>query len=147
MGRVGQTVSYWVNECLIALASILSGVASISLAWLWFKWHANYIWVHQHIIVAKLDDEDPDYFNVKGMMVFDTLLSKSVLGQDFGVSRVLDYWGPAFNLNKTAREAIKEIEDRCGYTDYIEENLTFPPSGFQPVEILGAFRYGDYDPE
>ncbi|KAF4772727.1 hypothetical protein HER10_EVM0008028 [Colletotrichum scovillei] len=51
MGKVGQTVSYWVNDCLIALASVLSGVASIGLAWLWFKWRANYVWVHQHIIM------------------------------------------------------------------------------------------------
>ncbi|KAK1973251.1 hypothetical protein LZ30DRAFT_744106, partial [Colletotrichum cereale] len=29
MGRVGQTVSDWVNDCLIVLASVLSGVASI----------------------------------------------------------------------------------------------------------------------
>ncbi|KAK1487650.1 hypothetical protein CABS01_17167 [Colletotrichum abscissum] len=54
MGKVGQTVSYWVNDCLIALASVLSGVASIGLAWLWFKWRANYVWVHQHIIIPTL---------------------------------------------------------------------------------------------
>ncbi|CAI0650426.1 unnamed protein product [Colletotrichum noveboracense] len=51
MGSVGQAVSDWVNDCLIALASVLSGVASIGLAWLWFKWRANYVWVHQHIVI------------------------------------------------------------------------------------------------
>ncbi|KAH9231817.1 hypothetical protein K456DRAFT_38016 [Colletotrichum gloeosporioides 23] len=50
-GGVGQAVSEWVNDCLIALASVLSGVASIGLAWLWFKWRANYVWVHQHIVM------------------------------------------------------------------------------------------------
>ncbi|KAK2765843.1 hypothetical protein CKAH01_15523 [Colletotrichum kahawae] len=54
MGKVGQTVSYWVNDCLIALVSVLSGVASIGLAWLWFKWRRNYVWVHLHIIVPTL---------------------------------------------------------------------------------------------
>nr|XP_036584424.1 PHO85 cyclin-1 [Colletotrichum truncatum]KAF6793942.1 PHO85 cyclin-1 [Colletotrichum truncatum] len=51
MGRVGQAVSDWANDCLIALASVLSGVASIGLAWLWFKWRTNYVWVYQHIAV------------------------------------------------------------------------------------------------
>ncbi|GKT47746.1 putative serine esterase [Colletotrichum spaethianum] len=96
---------------------------------------------------AMLDAKDTEYYNLKGMMVFDPSLSQSVLGQDFGVSRVLDYWGPAFNLNETTRKAVKEIEDRCGYTEYIDKYLTFPPSGFQPVKIPGAFRYGDYVPE
>ncbi|OHW92254.1 serine carboxypeptidase [Colletotrichum incanum] len=100
-----------------------------------------------YISSAMLDEEDAGYFNLKGTMVFDPILSQSVLGQDFGVSRVLDYWGPAFNLNETARKAIKEIEDRCGYTHYVDQYLTFPSSDFQPVVIPGAFRYGDYVPE
>ncbi|KAF4486675.1 hypothetical protein CGGC5_v005975 [Colletotrichum fructicola Nara gc5] len=54
MGSVGQAVSDWVNDCLIALASVLSGVASIGLAWLWFRWRANYVWVHQHIVIPTL---------------------------------------------------------------------------------------------
>ncbi|KAK2053892.1 serine carboxypeptidase [Colletotrichum caudatum] len=69
------------------------------------------------------------------------------LGQDFAVSRVLDYWGPAFSLNETTREAVREIEDRCGYRDYADRYLAFPPSGVQPVEIPGTSRHGDYVPE
>ncbi|KAK1585434.1 serine carboxypeptidase [Colletotrichum navitas] len=87
------------------------------------------------------------YFDVGGMMVLDPLLSQYGLGQDFAVSRVLDYWGPAFSLNETAREAVREIEDRCGYRDYVDRYLVFPPSGVQPVKIPGSFRYGDYVPE
>ncbi|KAK2731759.1 hypothetical protein CKAH01_19052 [Colletotrichum kahawae] len=33
---------------------MLSDVASIGLAWLWFKWRRNYVWVHLHIIVPTL---------------------------------------------------------------------------------------------
>ncbi|KAK1975715.1 serine carboxypeptidase [Colletotrichum cereale] len=100
-----------------------------------------------YISSAMLDAEDTGYFNVKGMMVFDPLLSQYGLGQDFAVSRVLDYWGPAFSLNETAREAVREIEDRCGYRDYVDRYLAFPPSGAQPAKIPGSFRYGDYVPE
>ncbi|KAK2017573.1 serine carboxypeptidase [Colletotrichum eremochloae] len=96
---------------------------------------------------AEEDDDDAGYFGVAGMMVSDPLLSQYGLGQDFAVSRVLDYWGPAFNLNETAREAVREIEDRCGYRDYVDRYLVFPPSGVQPVKIPGSFRWGDYVPE
>ncbi|KAK2029187.1 serine carboxypeptidase [Colletotrichum zoysiae] len=87
------------------------------------------------------------YFDVGGMMVLDPLLSQYALGQDFAVSRVLDYWGPAFSLNETTREAVREMEDRCGYRDYVDRYLAFPPSGVQPVEIPGSSRYGDHVPE
>ncbi|UQC75186.1 uncharacterized protein CLUP02_01839 [Colletotrichum lupini] len=53
MGKVGHAVSDWVNDCLIALASMLSGVASIGLAWLWCKRRANYVWVYQHIVMYR----------------------------------------------------------------------------------------------
>ncbi|EFQ26898.1 serine carboxypeptidase [Colletotrichum graminicola] len=92
-------------------------------------------------------NSDGDYFDVGGMMVLDPLLSQYGLGQDFAVSRVLDYWGPAFSLNETAREAVREIENRCGYRDYVGRYLVFPASGVQPVRIPGSFRYGDYVPE
>ncbi|TID02862.1 putative serine carboxypeptidase [Colletotrichum higginsianum] len=93
------------------------------------------------------DADDAGYFGVKGMMVLDPVLSQGVLGQDFGVARVIDYWGPAFVLNDTVRAAIAEIDDRCGYAAYVDRYLTFPPSGPQPAKIPGAFRWGDYVPE
>ncbi|KAL0929582.1 PHO85 cyclin-1 [Colletotrichum truncatum] len=51
IGKVGHIVSGWVNDFLISIASILSGGASIGLAYLWFKWRTNYIWVNQQIIM------------------------------------------------------------------------------------------------
>lgn len=51
MGVVGYIVSRGLNDFLISLASILSGSASIGLAWLWFRLRANYIWVNQQIIM------------------------------------------------------------------------------------------------
>ncbi|KAK0373208.1 hypothetical protein CLIM01_09421 [Colletotrichum limetticola] len=54
MGVVGYIVSRGLNDFLISLASILSGSASIGLAWLWFRLRANYIWVNQQIIIPTL---------------------------------------------------------------------------------------------
>lgn len=43
------------------------------------------------------------------------------------VVQYLDYWEKVFDLNETFTAAIDEKADRCGYTDYINEYLAFPP--------------------
>ncbi|KAF9869308.1 carboxypeptidase [Colletotrichum karsti] len=101
-----------------------------------------------YISSAMLDTQDTSYFNLKGTMIFDPTISQRGLGQDFGVSKTLEYWGPAFTLNQTSRDKVKEIDDRCGYTEYVDRYFTFPPSGAQPVNIPGAFTPdNEYVPE
>ncbi|WYZ40887.1 hypothetical protein EsH8_IV_001228 [Colletotrichum jinshuiense] len=101
-----------------------------------------------YIISAMLDAKDADHFDARGMMLFDPIISQLALGQDFGVSRLLDYWGPAFSMNKTARDAIREMDERCGYRGYVDKYLTFPPSGVQPADIPGAYTPdNEYVPE
>ncbi|GKT88620.1 PHO85 cyclin-1 [Colletotrichum tofieldiae] len=63
MGVVGYIVSRGLNDFLISLASILSGSASIGLAWLWFKWRTNYIWVNQQIIIPTLVNSLMGFFS------------------------------------------------------------------------------------
>ncbi|KAK2051915.1 hypothetical protein LY76DRAFT_673061 [Colletotrichum caudatum] len=63
MGVVGYIVSRGVNDFLISLASILSGSASIGLAWLWFKRRTNYIWVNQQIIIPTLVNSLMGFFS------------------------------------------------------------------------------------
>lgn len=45
----------------------------------------------------------------------------------------LDYWDKVFNLNESFTTAVHERADACGYTDYIEKYLTFPPPGPFPT--------------
>lgn len=43
------------------------------------------------------------------------------------VVQYLDYWENVFDLNETFTAGIHEKADRCGYTEYINKYLTFPP--------------------
>lgn len=45
----------------------------------------------------------------------------------------MDYYKHTFNLNDSFMADIHARADSCGYTDYIEEYMTFPPSGVQPT--------------
>ena len=45
----------------------------------------------------------------------------------------LDYWKNVFDLNETFTTAIHERSAACGYTDYINKYLTFPPPGPFPT--------------
>ncbi|KAF4907070.1 putative serine carboxypeptidase [Colletotrichum fructicola] len=101
-----------------------------------------------YISSAMLDAEDTDYFNVKGMMIFDPSISQRSIGQQFGVTKTLEYWGPVFTLNHTARAKVNEIDQRCGYSEYMDKYMTFPPSGTQPVDVPRAWNPdNEYIPE
>ncbi|KAF6832363.1 carboxypeptidase [Colletotrichum plurivorum] len=92
-----------------------------------------------YISSAMLDARDTVHFDVKAMMIFDPLISQRGLSQDFGVSKTVEYWGPAFTLNETARAKVREMDEKCGYAEYLEKYFTFPPSGPQPVDLPGSY--------
>ena len=45
----------------------------------------------------------------------------------------LNYWEDTFALNETFVAAARERADSCGYTDYINTYLTYPPPGPLPL--------------
>ena len=45
----------------------------------------------------------------------------------------LDYWSDVFSLNESFTAAVHQRADSCGYTDYFNKYLTFPPPGPFPL--------------
>lgn len=45
----------------------------------------------------------------------------------------LNHWEGLFNLNKTFTDDINKRADSCGYNDYLNKYLTFPPPGKLPT--------------
>ena len=56
-------------------------------------------------------------------MVLDDMLTS----QTVPVIPYVDYWADLFNLNETFSAAVHAKADSCGYTDYFNTYLTFPP--------------------
>jgi carboxypeptidase D len=65
-------------------------------------------------------------------MIYDPSISYDVVLQDIPAVPFVDHWSGLFNLNQTFMDDIHNRSDKCGYTSFIEEALTFPPKGLLP---------------
>ena len=99
-----------------------------------------------YIAHQMIEAEDPEYFDVGGMMVFDALYSKEAVSQDIPMVPFVDSWERAFNFNRTFTELIHTRAGECGYTQYLEEFLVFPPAGEQPSNLPGYNEDGSPKP-
>ncbi|KAF2795551.1 carboxypeptidase cpdS precursor [Melanomma pulvis-pyrius CBS 109.77] len=81
---------------------------------------------------AMLAENDTEYFDVQGILVYDPSVASDSLLEDVPAVAYVDKWSGLFNLNKTFTEDIHARADKCGYTDYLNTYLTFPPPGPLP---------------
>ncbi|KAF2138488.1 uncharacterized protein K452DRAFT_276917 [Aplosporella prunicola CBS 121167] len=86
-----------------------------------------------YIADAMLNTEDKEYYNLNSIMIYDPSVSYDVLLQQIPAVPFVDTWAGLFNLNDTFMEDIHERADKCGYTDFLEKNLVFPPTGPLPT--------------
>ncbi|OAK99268.1 carboxypeptidase cpdS precursor [Phaeosphaeriaceae sp. SRC1lsM3a] len=86
-----------------------------------------------YIANAMVDKNDTEYYDVKGIMFYDPSVAEDVLLEDIPAVPFVDRWSGLFNFNESFTKDIHERADQCGYTDYIEKHLTFPPTGKFPT--------------
>ncbi|CAN8096712.1 unnamed protein product [Discula destructiva] len=78
-----------------------------------------------------LDTNDTSYFNVKGMSIYDPVVS----GGSAGITPTnyfVQYWENVLPFNDSAKAQIANASKVCGFDAYSDKYLTFPPSGQQP---------------
>lgn len=76
-----------------------------------------------------LDQKDNDYYNVKGVQINDPAIGRLPIMEHVPTVDYLNKHSSYFNLNETfTRDVDKRARD-CGYTDFMDEALTFPPKG------------------
>jgi carboxypeptidase D len=81
---------------------------------------------------AMLDKNDTEYFDVQGVLIYDPSVAEDSLLEDVPAVAYVDKWSGLFNLNATFTEDIHTRAANCGYTDYLNTYLTFPPPGPLP---------------
>jgi carboxypeptidase D len=86
-----------------------------------------------YIANAMVDSNDTEHFNVKGIMFYDPSVAEDVILEDIPAVPFVDRWSGLFNFNESFSADIHRRADECGYTSYIEEHLTFPPTGKFPT--------------
>ena len=69
---------------------------------------------------------------MRGSLFYDPVITYGTVQDDIPSAQMVNYWKPVFSLNDTFLENLNEASDKCGYTDFINTAMTFPPSGPLP---------------
>ncbi|KAH8662359.1 serine carboxypeptidase 1, partial [Xylariales sp. PMI_506] len=83
-----------------------------------------------YVAGGMIDQNDTTYFNVKGMIVYDGVIGD--VSGDVVTVPFVDYWAGLFPFNDSFSESIHQRHESCGYAEYLEKYLVFPPAGYQP---------------
>lgn len=70
-----------------------------------------------------------DYYNAIGSMFYDPSTTYDVVQEDIPAVPMVDRWDGLFNFNETFMDYLHTQYEACGYKDFTEEAMTFPPSG------------------
>lgn len=96
-----------------------------------------------YIAAAMLDQNDTAYFDISGLMIYDPSFQYDVASQVSTVPFV-DAHPSHFPFNDTYNKFLHNLSDACGYTEYIENALTFPPAG--PFIDTPGLSHSEKDP-
>jgi carboxypeptidase D len=86
-----------------------------------------------YIADAMLNANNTDYYDVKAIMFYDPSVAQDFLLEDVPAVAYVDEFAKLFNFNQTFMADLHERADKCGYTDYMEKYLTFPPVSKLPT--------------
>ncbi|QSZ32269.1 hypothetical protein DSL72_001843 [Monilinia vaccinii-corymbosi] len=93
-----------------------------------------------YISVAMLEKNDTDYFDLSGALAYDPVIgSFAYAQQEAPAVPFLLQNNNVFALNASFVAKLEALHETCGYADFINQYLTFPPSGIQPP------KYFDYN--
>jgi carboxypeptidase D len=66
-------------------------------------------------------------------MIYDPSVSYDVVTGDIPAVPFVDYWSNLFTLNDTFMDHLHEKHESCGYKEFMETAMTFPPTGPLPT--------------
>jgi carboxypeptidase D len=73
-----------------------------------------------------------ELFNPKGLMIYDPSLTHDVIQQQIPAVPFVEYFAPLLALNSSTMADLRQRHESCGYADYLQKNLVFPPPGQLP---------------
>ena len=85
-----------------------------------------------YIANAMYEKQDTTYFNAKGIMIYDPSTSYDQIQEQIPAVNFATHWKDLFVLNDTFVEYMHAKANNCGYTQFMDEYLVFPPKGQQP---------------
>ncbi|KAI0855944.1 serine carboxypeptidase [Xylaria cubensis] len=85
-----------------------------------------------YIASAMLDQNDTTYYDLSGMIIYDPVIGNDVVQDATTTVPFVDYHHNLFPFNSSFNQHIHDLHNSCGFADYHDKYLTYPPSGPQP---------------
>ncbi|KAE8384497.1 Alpha/Beta hydrolase protein [Aspergillus alliaceus] len=99
-----------------------------------------------YIAAAMLDQGDKEYYDVHGALVYDPVIGQyDYVQQQATAVPFVQQNANIFNFNASFMNELESLHNSCGYQDFVEEYLTFPPSGVQPQKSFNITSDTDCD--
>ncbi|KAK5168933.1 uncharacterized protein LTR77_006242 [Saxophila tyrrhenica] len=97
-----------------------------------------------YISAAMLDQKDKQYFDLSGNVIYDPCIGEFLrVGQEIPTFDFVMANRDILNLNDTFIAQLEQEHINCGYRDYIDKYMQFPPPEHQPDR--GVYGYKKCD--
>ncbi|KAF2436576.1 serine carboxypeptidase [Tothia fuscella] len=86
-----------------------------------------------YISAAMLDAKNTQYFDLSGALVYDPCIGQyDYVQENVPVVPFVKENQEFFGFSSSFMSQIESLHESCGYADFIDKYLTFPPPGLQP---------------
>lgn len=75
-------------------------------------------------------------------MIYDPSVNDEQVTEQIPTAAFVDYWGGLFPFNDTFKAQYRNVSSSCGYDDFLNTYLTYPPPGPLPSKLPGTGRHG-----
>lgn len=90
-----------------------------------------------YISAAMIAEKNNTYFNLSGALVYDPCIgSFDYVQEEVVIYPYLQKYNSILNIDPTAMAIFESLDKSCGYKDFRDKYLTFPPPGVQPPEYF-----------
>ena len=78
---------------------------------------------------------DTEYFNLAGISINDPIIGDETIQQQVVILPYVEFWENLIYLNETFLKQVRERQDSCNYSSYLDTYFKFPPPQ-EPFPVL-----------
>jgi carboxypeptidase D len=86
-----------------------------------------------NIASLMLDSGNKTYYDLEATLIYDPSINSNAITETVPAPAFVRYWSNLFALNDTFMEYMDQVDQQCGLTKYLEDNLVYPPKGQLPA--------------
>ncbi|KAK4938528.1 hypothetical protein LTR10_021060 [Elasticomyces elasticus] len=98
-----------------------------------------------YVANAMLDQNDTTHFNVSGALMYDPCIGSWPTANALSIYPWLEQNNNIMGFNKTFLSNLAQADQQCGYAQYRQDFMHFPPNGTQPPTYLNTTADPDCD--